>query len=115
MRPPTDDLAETRRSLAERRDEILATARAHHARSGRGGLVAVHADGVRQLTLYRAPGDLDALDGPDGLAAIRRAVRAYDPEREAVVLVADSARDLYSCWRVGGPAGAPEVALVWSA
>ena len=113
--PHADLLDETRRSLTRRQAEILAVARSHHDRSGRGGLVAVHADGVREFTLYRAPADLDAPDEGGGLAAIREAVRDYDPEREAVVLVVDSARDLYSCWRIGGAADAPQIDLVWSA
>lgn len=101
--------------LLERRAEILAAARSHHAARGRGALVAVHADGLPQFAFYRAPGDLDAPDAPGGLAAIRGAIRAYDPEREAVVVVADAAREAYSCWRVGGTDGEPEAALVWAA
>lgn len=110
----TDSETALRASLLERYDEILDAARAHHARKGRGGLVAVHADGLRQLVFYRTPDDLDAPDPQGHRAPIREAVRTYDPEREAVVFVADSAREVYSCWRVGGTDGAPEVDPVWS-
>ena len=109
------DVDPVRRSLLSHRDEILDVARAYHAARGRGGLVAVHAGGQPQFVLYRVPKDLDAPTAPGGTGAIREAVRSYDPDREAVVLVVDSARELYSCWRVGGPDASPEAALVWCA
>jgi hypothetical protein len=96
--------------IGTHRDALAETARARADGQGRGVVVAVHAGGLLQATLYHAP-EVAAEVGPSTpafIGAVREAVRAYDPEREAVVLVADSLAEAFSCWRVWHPGTEPD-------
>ena len=127
---PHEDDPGTNSPLRPYRTEILEAAREHMAASGRGALVVVYAGDAAQIVFYRASKDPSAQDPEDPSAqgarahaggatehldALRKAVQTYDPEREAVVLLADSLRLTFSCWIVGTAERGPYERLLWQA
>ncbi len=71
-----------------------------------------------QFALYRTPGDLAEQTGEPSsdLEWLSDLVRSYDPQTEAVVVIADATASDVSCWLVRDAPDLPDalgVRLIW--